>query len=65
MADGAAKLAKKVGPQPPVAEISRQVQAGVVMDTHDMSFYPSEADNRHASVPPTSLAEVVARDYAA
>jgi NADH dehydrogenase len=45
--------------------LARQVQAGVVMDTHDMSFDPPEADSRHASIPPTSLAEVVARDYAA
>jgi uncharacterized protein YbjT (DUF2867 family) len=45
--------------------LARLVQAGVVMDTHDMSFDPPAADVRHASVPPTTLAEVVARDYAA
>jgi uncharacterized protein YbjT (DUF2867 family) len=45
--------------------LARLVQAGVVMDTHDMSFDPPEADSSNASVPPTSLAEVVARDYAA
>jgi uncharacterized protein YbjT (DUF2867 family) len=46
--------------------LARQVQAGVVMDTHDMSFDLPEADGRHASVPPpTSLTDVVARDYAA
>jgi uncharacterized protein YbjT (DUF2867 family) len=43
--------------------LARQVQAGVVMDTHDMSFDPPEADSRRESVLPTSLAEVVARDY--
>ena len=45
--------------------LARQVQAGVVMDTHDMSFDPPEADRRHTAIPPTSLAEVVGRDYAA
>jgi uncharacterized protein YbjT (DUF2867 family) len=45
--------------------LARQVQAGVVMDTHDMSFDPRKTDGRRESVPPTSLAEVVARDYAA
>ena len=45
--------------------LARLVQAGVVMDTHDMSFVPPEADSRREAVPPTSLAEVVTRDYAA
>jgi uncharacterized protein YbjT (DUF2867 family) len=45
--------------------LARLVQAGVVMDTYDMSFDPPETDRLHASVPPTSLAEVVTRDYAA
>jgi uncharacterized protein YbjT (DUF2867 family) len=45
--------------------LARLVQAGVVMDTYDMSFDPPETDSLHASVPPTSLAEVVTRDYAA
>jgi hypothetical protein len=45
--------------------LARQVQAGVVMDTHDMSFDPLEVDGRRESVPTTSLAEIVARDYAA
>jgi uncharacterized protein YbjT (DUF2867 family) len=45
--------------------LARQVQAGVVMDTHDMTFDRPEANSRRASVPLTSLAEVVARDYAA
>jgi len=45
--------------------LARQVQAGVVMDTHDMSFDPPETERRYPSIPPTSLAEVVARDYAA
>jgi hypothetical protein len=35
------------------------------LDTHDMSFDPPETDSRHAPVSPTSLAEVVARNYAA
>ena len=45
--------------------LARQIQAGVVMDTHDMSFDPRKTDSRRESVPPTSLAEVMARDYAA
>jgi uncharacterized protein YbjT (DUF2867 family) len=45
--------------------LARQVQACVVMDTHDMSFDPLEVDGRRESVPTTSLAEIVARDYAA
>jgi nucleoside-diphosphate-sugar epimerase len=44
--------------------LARQVQAGVVMDTHDMSFDPSDTDRRNPSIPLTSLAEVVRRDYA-
>jgi uncharacterized protein YbjT (DUF2867 family) len=45
--------------------LARQVQAGVVMDTQDMSFDPQETDSRRESVPPTSLAEIVARNFAA
>ena len=45
--------------------LARQARAGLVMDTHDMSFDTSEADRRYPSIPPTSLEEVVARDYAA
>lgn len=45
--------------------LARQVQAGVVMDTQDMSFDPSETSSRYPSVPLTSLAEVVRRDYVA
>lgn len=44
--------------------LARQVQAGVVMDTHDMSFDPSDTNRRYPSIPLTSLAEVVRRDYA-
>jgi len=43
--------------------LARQIQAGVVMDTHDFSFYPSETSRRYPSIPLTSLAEVVRRDY--
>jgi uncharacterized protein YbjT (DUF2867 family) len=41
--------------------LARQVQAGVIMDTHDMTFELPEADGRRESVPPTSLTEVAAR----
>ena len=43
--------------------LARQIQAGVVLDTHDMSFDPADTDRRHPSIPLTSLAEVVRRDY--
>jgi hypothetical protein len=42
---------------------ARQIQAGLVLDTYDMSFDPSDTDRRHPSVPLASLAEVVRRDY--
>jgi len=45
--------------------LARQIQAGVVMDTHDMSFAPSDTDRRYPSIPLTRLTEVVGRDYAA
>jgi len=44
--------------------LARQIQAGVVMDTQDMSFEPSETSGRYRSIPPTGLADVVRRDYA-
>src|SRR5215211_8350152 len=43
--------------------LARQVQAGIVMDTHDMSFDPSDTDRRYPPIPLTGLAEVVERDY--
>ncbi|HEX6710256.1 MAG TPA: SDR family oxidoreductase [Rubrobacter sp.] len=43
--------------------LARQIQASVVMDTQDMSFDPSETSRRYPSIPLTSLAEVVRRDY--
>jgi uncharacterized protein YbjT (DUF2867 family) len=45
--------------------LARQIQAGVVMDTRDMSFDPSETMRRYPSIPLTRLAEVVRRDYTA
>ena len=44
--------------------LARQIQAGVVMNTQDMSFDPSETGGRYRSIPPTGLAEVVRGDYA-
>jgi uncharacterized protein YbjT (DUF2867 family) len=43
--------------------LARQIQAGIVMDAHDMSFDPSETVRRYPSISLTSLAEVVRRDY--
>jgi hypothetical protein len=45
--------------------LARQIHAGVVMDTQDFSFDPSETERRYPSIPLTSLAEVVRRDYVA
>jgi uncharacterized protein YbjT (DUF2867 family) len=45
--------------------LARQIHAGVVMDTYDFSFDPSETKHRYPSIPLTSLAEVVRRDYVA
>lgn len=45
--------------------LARQVQAGIVMDTMDMRFDPEPFQRAYPSIPLTSLAEVVRRDYAA
>jgi uncharacterized protein YbjT (DUF2867 family) len=45
--------------------LAGQIQAGVVMDTHDSSFDPSETIRRYPQVPLTRLSEVVRRDYVA
>lgn len=43
---------------------ARQVQAGVVMDTRDMSFDGAARARRYPSIPLTTYAEVVRRDFA-
>jgi uncharacterized protein YbjT (DUF2867 family) len=43
--------------------IARQIQAGVVMDTRDMTFDPAETTRRYPAITPTSLAEKVRHDY--
>ncbi len=43
--------------------LAGQIRAGIVMNTHDMTFDPSETVRRYPSIPHTSLAEVVRRDY--
>jgi uncharacterized protein YbjT (DUF2867 family) len=43
--------------------IARQIQAGVVMDTQDMTFDPAETSRRYPAIPLTPLAEVVRRTY--
>jgi uncharacterized protein YbjT (DUF2867 family) len=43
--------------------MARQIQAGIVMDTQDMSFDTAETKRRYPLVVPTRLAEVVRRDY--
>jgi uncharacterized protein YbjT (DUF2867 family) len=43
--------------------LARQIEAGVIMDTRDMSFDLSDTYRRYSTIVPTSLAEVVRRDY--
>ena len=43
--------------------LARQIQAGVVMDTQDMTFDARDLTRRYPSIPLTSLAEVVRRDW--
>ena len=43
--------------------IARQIRAGVVMDTDDMTFDASELARRYPSITLTTLAEVVRRDF--
>ena len=42
--------------------IARQIQAGVVMDTQDMTFDATETARRYPAIAQTSLAEMVRRD---
>jgi uncharacterized protein YbjT (DUF2867 family) len=44
--------------------LARQIQAGVVMDTHDMTFDHTQTACLSPSILQTSLADVVRRDYA-
>jgi uncharacterized protein YbjT (DUF2867 family) len=44
--------------------LARQIQAGVVMDTRDMSFDPAETSQRYPSIEPITLAAMIQRDYA-
>ncbi len=44
---------------------ARQTQAGAVMDTANMTFAPAETSRRYPSIAPTSLVDVVRRDYSA
>jgi hypothetical protein len=52
-----------VAMRPVNATLARQIQAGVVMDTQDMTFDPSAMRSRYPSLSYTSLAEVIRRDY--
>ena len=45
--------------------LARQIQAGVVMDTWDMAFDPSDTRRCYPAIALTSLAEAVRRDYGA
>jgi NADH dehydrogenase len=45
--------------------LARQAAAGVVMDTHDMTFSGSATQPRDPGMPSTSLTEAIKRDYAA
>jgi uncharacterized protein YbjT (DUF2867 family) len=52
-----------VAMRPVNATLARQIQAGVVMDTQDMTFDPSAMRRRYPSLSYTSLAEVIRRDF--
>jgi uncharacterized protein YbjT (DUF2867 family) len=43
--------------------IARQIAAGVVMDTRDMTFDPTELRRRYPAIPLTPWAEVARRDF--
>ncbi len=43
--------------------LARQIQAGVVMDTRDMTFDPADLERRFPSTPLITLSEVVRRDF--
>jgi uncharacterized protein YbjT (DUF2867 family) len=43
--------------------LARVIQAGVIMDTQDMSFDPADLMRRYPSISLTPLAEVVRRNY--
>jgi len=42
--------------------LARQIQAGVVMDTREMTFDASETMRRYPAIPQTRLAEMARRD---
>ena len=46
------------------ATLARQIQGGLVMDTHDMSFNCAETSRRYPSIELTTLARMIKRDYA-
>ena len=54
-----ATLARPVKPA-----LARQIQAAVVMDTHDFSFDASETARAYPSIVPTALSEMIRREYA-
>jgi hypothetical protein len=43
--------------------VARQIQAGVIMDTCDMTCDASDSQRRYPAVMPTSLADMIRRDY--
>jgi uncharacterized protein YbjT (DUF2867 family) len=44
-------------------DLARQIQSGVVMDTEDMRFDAGQTRRRYESIPVTSFADVVRRDF--
>lgn len=49
--------------QPVNPRFASQIQAGIAMDTQDMTFNPTETIRRYPSIPLTSWEAVVRRDY--
>lgn len=54
------QLMRRVNPR-----LARQIAAGVVMDTRDMSFDASDRHQRYPLIPMTTLADTLVRDYGA
>ena len=46
-------------------KLAEQIQAGIAMDTRDMTFDPSSLRNRYPSIKLTNFADMVKRDYGA
>jgi nucleoside-diphosphate-sugar epimerase len=51
--------------RPRNSTLARQIQAGIIMDTRDMTFVPSDMRRRYPTISYTSLTDVVHREFGA